>query len=152
MKMSKAAFSARPRQRGTTPRRITPGATAPDPDELLEFLSEPVEDPEDEALIRFPGRFAIHRYGREAFIAIASARANSAAGSAWLASAREAIGFELLDGNSGPTLTEDAVRAGSDRLAAAIQACRRAGILIRRARQLVPRSRCRRLRMVSGDA
>jgi hypothetical protein len=73
--MNKAALSARPRQRGATSRRVPRGATAPDPDELLEFLSEPVEDPEDEALIRFPGRFAIDRYAREAFVAIASARA-----------------------------------------------------------------------------
>jgi hypothetical protein len=147
-KMSKAALSARPCQRGTTSRSVPRGTTAADPEDLLEFLSEPVEDHENAALFRFPGRFAIERYGREAFIAIASARANSAAGAAWLASAREVIGCELLDGNSGPKLCEDAVSAGSERLASALQACQRASILIRRARQLVPRSR-RRLRLAT---
>lgn len=121
------------------------------PDELEDlpyFLAGPPEDPEDAARALFPGRGIADRLSRAALLDVAAAGADSAAAATWLEKARGLMSRELQNGDSGPTVTEDALTAARDRRREALWAVSRTFTRIRRVRQLLPRPR-RRLRIVS---
>jgi hypothetical protein len=147
MRKRKPALAHGLAERGATSKRVARSAIAPDPGDLLEFLSEPVEGPEDDARRLFPGPFASQRYLRSSFVAIASAEAAGDAGAAWLERTKDAIPA-LREIDRRPTPVEDALFAARDQFRAAARACRHAASMIREARRLVPRRR-RALRIVS---
>jgi hypothetical protein len=150
MTRKKTAASDRGLIRGTNElTSVARGATAPDSDDLLDFLlTLPVEDPETEALRLFPGPYAFRRHLRSAHVTIAAARASNTAADAWLGRARDAIGA-LQDLDHRPTPVEDALVAAWERFREAARACRHARAQIREAQRLLPRRRRTKLRIAS---
>lgn len=143
MAKRKAAVSSHGHQGTKDEIKIARGSASAAGEQLEDFLTDPPGDARDEAWQLFPGRSPTDALRRAAFVDVVTAGWDGARGVAWLECAREIVAQEIRAHDVGPRLTEDALVAARDLLAAAARKCSRSLGGIRRARQLAGRPRLR---------